>query len=33
VIFKGNWEKDQMNGEGLFYFAFGGYIFGTFVDG
>jgi len=22
-----------MNGEGLFYFAFGGYIFGTFVDG
>jgi len=28
----GDWNLDRMEGEGIFYFALGGYVYGTFLD-
>jgi len=28
----GEWNQDRMEGEGIFYFAFGGYAYGTFLE-
>lgn len=30
--FTGDWSQDHMEGDGIFYFALGGYVYGTFLD-
>lgn len=32
ITYKGHWNHDTMEGEGIYYFALGGYVYGTFLN-
>jgi len=31
-FYVGDWRQDKMEGEGIFFFAYGGYIIGNFMN-